>query len=149
MASSLVMCRRPGCSSCPGPSRTCGGVSRPHGRHCRDRHSRANALTCRLVHGVRLLQLTGGERRRDHAPPTGLGAVDLTELLARRPQMLVRNGRNVHAAMLDAARLCRGIRTRTAGKPAAVHWRLRSSGARGRPPGQQEASMRPSRICAR
>ncbi|MFF3330682.1 hypothetical protein ACFYWX_14160 [Streptomyces sp. NPDC002888] len=55
---------------------------------------------------------------------TNLGAVDLTELLARKPQSMVRNengsfqlfrvgdavaSRNVHAAMLDAARLCRTI----------------------------------------
>ncbi|MER5217406.1 FAD-dependent oxidoreductase [Streptomyces sp. NPDC002838] len=55
---------------------------------------------------------------------TNLGAVDLTELLARKPQSVVRNqdgsfqlfrigdavaSRNVHAAMLDAARLCRAI----------------------------------------
>lgn len=55
---------------------------------------------------------------------TNLGAVDLTDLLARRPQSIVRNAsgafqlfrigdavtsRNVHAAMLDAARLCRAI----------------------------------------
>ncbi|MCZ9344935.1 FAD-dependent oxidoreductase, partial [Streptomyces sp. TRM76130] len=53
-----------------------------------------------------------------------LGAVDLAELLARTPQSAVRNergafrlyrigdavtSRNVHAAMLDAARLCRAI----------------------------------------
>ncbi|MEU1515597.1 FAD-dependent oxidoreductase [Streptomyces sp. NPDC005811] len=58
------------------------------------------------------------------ASSTNLGAVDLTELLARRPQSTVRNengafrlfrigdavaSRNVHAAMLDAARLCRTI----------------------------------------
>jgi 2,4-dienoyl-CoA reductase-like NADH-dependent reductase (Old Yellow Enzyme family)/thioredoxin reductase len=55
---------------------------------------------------------------------TNLGAVDLRDLLARRPQTIVRNedgdfqlfrigdavsSRNVHAAMLDAARLCRAI----------------------------------------
>ncbi|TPQ15589.1 FAD-dependent oxidoreductase [Streptomyces sporangiiformans] len=55
---------------------------------------------------------------------TNLGAVDLGSLLGRGPQAMVRNpggqfqlfrigdavaGRNVHAAMLDAARLCRGI----------------------------------------
>ncbi|MBD0844639.1 FAD-dependent oxidoreductase [Streptomyces sp. TRM68416] len=55
---------------------------------------------------------------------TNLGAVDLTELLALGPQSVVRNedgsfrlfrigdavaSRNVHAAMLDAARLCRAI----------------------------------------
>lgn len=55
---------------------------------------------------------------------TNLGAVDLAELLARKPQSVVRNedgsfrlfrigdavaSRNVHAAMLDAARLCRTI----------------------------------------
>ncbi|MBA4866949.1 hypothetical protein H1V43_37780 [Streptomyces sp. PSKA54] len=53
-----------------------------------------------------------------------LGAVDLAELLDHRPQSVVRNedgsfrlfrigdavtSRNVHAAMLDAARLCRTI----------------------------------------
>jgi N-methyl-L-proline demethylase len=52
------------------------------------------------------------------------GQIDLADLLARRPQATVRNpdgtyqlfrigdavaGRNVHAAMLDAARLCRSI----------------------------------------
>src|SRR5206468_9492986 len=52
------------------------------------------------------------------------GQIDLADLLARRPQTAVRNpdgtyqlfrigdavaGRNVHAAMLDAARLCREI----------------------------------------
>jgi N-methyl-L-proline demethylase len=52
------------------------------------------------------------------------GEIDLTDLLARRPQTAVRNhagtyqlfrigdavaGRNVHAAMLDAARLCDAI----------------------------------------
>jgi NADPH-dependent 2,4-dienoyl-CoA reductase/sulfur reductase-like enzyme len=55
---------------------------------------------------------------------TNLGAVDLAALLARKPQSVVRNqdgsfqlfrigdavaSRNVHAAMLDAARLCRTI----------------------------------------
>ncbi|MFC5218191.1 hypothetical protein [Streptomyces coerulescens] len=55
---------------------------------------------------------------------TNLGAVDLTHLLAGEPQGVVRNpegafrlfrigdavtSRNVHAAMLDAARLCRTI----------------------------------------
>ncbi|WP_433509132.1 FAD-dependent oxidoreductase [Nonomuraea sp. CA-143628] len=55
---------------------------------------------------------------------TNLGAVDVAELLARKPQSTVRNeagsfklfrigdavaSRNVHAAMLDAARLCRTI----------------------------------------
>lgn len=55
---------------------------------------------------------------------TNLGAVDLAELLARKPQSVVRNeagtfqlfrigdavaSRNVHAAMLDAARICRTI----------------------------------------
>ncbi|GGN51559.1 N-methylproline demethylase [Streptomyces albiflavescens] len=55
---------------------------------------------------------------------SNLGAVDLEDLLARRPQSVVRNedgtfqlfrigdavaSRNVHAAMLDAARLCRTI----------------------------------------
>jgi 2,4-dienoyl-CoA reductase-like NADH-dependent reductase (Old Yellow Enzyme family) len=55
---------------------------------------------------------------------TNLGAVDLSDLLALRPQSIVRNAdgrfqifrigdaiasRNVHAAMLDAARLCRAI----------------------------------------
>ncbi|WP_309474703.1 FAD-dependent oxidoreductase [Streptomyces ipomoeae] len=55
---------------------------------------------------------------------TNLGAVDLAELLTRKPQSVVRNedgsfqlfrigdavaSRNVHAAMLDAARLCRTI----------------------------------------
>ncbi|MFJ8025831.1 FAD-dependent oxidoreductase [Streptomyces sp. NPDC096311] len=55
---------------------------------------------------------------------TNLGAVDLAELLARKPQSVVRNeegtfqlfrmgdavaSRNVHAAMLDAARICRAI----------------------------------------
>ena len=55
---------------------------------------------------------------------TNLGAVDLSELLALRPQAIERNAdgrfqifrigdavasRNVHAAMLDAARLCRAI----------------------------------------
>lgn len=55
------------------------------------------------------------------AASTNLGAVDLAELLARKPQSVVRNddgsfrlfrigdavaSRNVHAAMLDAARLC-------------------------------------------
>ena len=55
---------------------------------------------------------------------TNLGAVDLRALLARRPQELVRNqegafqlfrigdavaSRNVHAAILDAARLCRAV----------------------------------------
>ncbi|MFI5800955.1 FAD-dependent oxidoreductase [Streptomyces sp. NPDC051677] len=55
---------------------------------------------------------------------TNLGAVDLAELLARKPQSIVRNeegsfqlfrigdavaSRNVHAAMLEAARLCRTI----------------------------------------
>ncbi|KAK1184276.1 hypothetical protein B7755_042915 [Streptomyces sp. NBS 14/10] len=58
------------------------------------------------------------------AASTNLGAVDLAELLARKPQSVVRNddgsfrlfrigeavaSRNVHAAMLDAARLCRTI----------------------------------------
>ncbi len=53
-----------------------------------------------------------------------LGAVDFGDLLARRPQHVVRNedgsfqlfrigdavaSRDVHAAMLDAARLCRAI----------------------------------------
>jgi N-methyl-L-proline demethylase len=52
------------------------------------------------------------------------GQIDLADLLARRPQTAVRNrdgtyqlfrigdavaGRNVHAAMLDAARLCQAI----------------------------------------
>ena len=52
------------------------------------------------------------------------GQIDLDDLLARRPQTAVRNrdgtyqlfrigdavaGRNVHAAMLDAARLCQEI----------------------------------------
>lgn len=55
---------------------------------------------------------------------TNLGTVDLADLLARRPQAVVRNpdgafqlfrvgdavaSRNVHAAMLDAARLCRAL----------------------------------------
>jgi pyruvate/2-oxoglutarate dehydrogenase complex dihydrolipoamide dehydrogenase (E3) component len=55
---------------------------------------------------------------------TNLGAVDLSDLLALRPQSIARNpdgrfqifrigdaiaSRNVHAAMLDAARLCRAI----------------------------------------
>jgi N-methyl-L-proline demethylase len=55
---------------------------------------------------------------------TNLGAVDVAALLARRPQSVVRKeggsfqlfrigdavtGRNVHAAMLDAARLRRTI----------------------------------------
>jgi hypothetical protein len=55
---------------------------------------------------------------------TNLGAVDLSDLLALRPQSIERNAdgrfqifrigdavasRNVHAAMLDAARLCRAI----------------------------------------
>ncbi|MDX3225046.1 hypothetical protein [Streptomyces sp. ME19-01-6] len=55
---------------------------------------------------------------------TNLGAVDWAELLARKPQTVVRDedgsfqlfrigdavaSRNVHAAMLDAARLCRTI----------------------------------------
>ncbi|MFI7638442.1 hypothetical protein [Nonomuraea sp. NPDC049400] len=58
------------------------------------------------------------------ASSTNLGAVDWADLLARRPQTAVRNedgsfqlfrigdavaSRNVHAAMLDAARLCRTI----------------------------------------
>ncbi len=58
------------------------------------------------------------------ASSTNLGAVDLGELLAGKPQSVVRNehgslrlfrigdavaSRNVHAAMLDAARLCRTI----------------------------------------
>lgn len=58
------------------------------------------------------------------ADSTNLGEVDFADLLARRPQTSVRNesgkyqlfrigdavaGRNVHAAMLDAARLCRAI----------------------------------------
>ncbi|MFF3342826.1 hypothetical protein [Streptomyces flavidovirens] len=55
---------------------------------------------------------------------TNLGAVDLAELLAQEPQSVMRNnddsfqlfrigdavaGRNVHAAMLDAAHLSRTI----------------------------------------
>jgi len=55
---------------------------------------------------------------------TNLGAVDLRDLLARRPQRITANedgdfqlfrigdavsSRNVHAAMLDAARLCRAV----------------------------------------
>jgi 2,4-dienoyl-CoA reductase-like NADH-dependent reductase (Old Yellow Enzyme family)/thioredoxin reductase len=58
------------------------------------------------------------------ARSTNAGAVDFHDLLARRPQRVVRNengsfqlfrigdavaSRNVHAAMLDAARLCRAI----------------------------------------